>query len=110
MTTFMKFSGYIFVFLVLIAFACSKSEITPPPTGDDANLAGTSPIPFTGLTTIKSLEGIYELESGSEGLGTQFVCKVSKYKVSFFSNTSAGTSPFTDRAIPTLVPDTMDWP
>lgn len=84
----MKFQGFIFVFLVLIAFACSKSEITPPPTGDDANLAGTSPIPFTGLTTIKSLEGIYELESGSEGLGTQFVCKVSKYKVSFFSNTS----------------------
>ena len=84
----MKFPGFFFVLIVLIVFACSKSEITPPPSGDDANLAGTTPLPFTGLATIKSLEGIYALESGSENLGTQFVCKVSKYKVSFFSNTS----------------------
>jgi glycerophosphoryl diester phosphodiesterase len=32
------------------------------------------------------MEGIYTLESGDQGLGEQFVCLVSKNKLSFFSN------------------------
>jgi glycerophosphoryl diester phosphodiesterase len=32
------------------------------------------------------MEAIYDLASGSDQLGTQFVCKVSKYRVSFFGN------------------------
>jgi glycerophosphoryl diester phosphodiesterase len=34
------------------------------------------------------MEAIYTLSSGSTGLGTQFVCKTSRFRVSFFSNTS----------------------
>jgi glycerophosphoryl diester phosphodiesterase len=37
---------------------------------------------------MKNMEGIYSLSGGSSSLGTEFVCKVSKYRVSFFSNTS----------------------
>lgn len=70
----------------LIVFSCSQSEITPPPNADDANLMGTIPIPFSGSASIKDMEGIYTLAEGDEGLGSTFVCKVSKYKVSFFSN------------------------
>lgn len=65
---------------------CTQSEITPPPGSNDANLAGTTAIPFIGSNTIKAMEGIYTLSGGDEGLGSTFVCKVSKHKVSFFSN------------------------
>jgi glycerophosphoryl diester phosphodiesterase len=34
------------------------------------------------------MEGIYKLGEGNSNLGSQFVCKISKYKVSFFSNES----------------------
>jgi len=37
---------------------------------------------------MKKMEAIYKLTDGSTLLGTEFVCKVSKYKVSFFSNES----------------------
>ena len=77
--------GYI-ILLSLFLLGCSLSEITTPPEGNDSNLAGTIAPPFTGGATIKSMEGIYKLSGGVESLGTQFVCKVSKYKVSFFSN------------------------
>lgn len=73
---------------VALLAGCSKSEITAPPVTDDTNLAGTTAIPFVGGATIKSMEGVYRLSDGVDNLGTEFVCKVSKYKVSFFSNAS----------------------
>jgi len=74
------------VLIVLIAFGCSQSEITPPPDSNDSNLVGTTSIPWSEGGEIKKMEGIYTLVGGEEALGTTFVCKVSKYKVSFFSN------------------------
>ena len=82
----MKFSRSLVLLLVVIFLGCSKSEITPPPEGDDPNLAGTTALPFVGPATIKTMEGIYTLSEGNQSLGTTFVCRVSKYKVSFFSN------------------------
>lgn len=70
----------------LVVMGCTQSEITSPPGSNDANLAGTTAIPFVGSNTIKAMEGIYTLSGGDEGLGSTFVCKVSKHKVSFFSN------------------------
>lgn len=70
-------------FVVLFTFsACSRFEITPPEE-DDYNLVGTTPI---ADTVMRKMEGIYRLNAGSDRLGSQFVCKVSKYKVSFFSD------------------------
>jgi glycerophosphoryl diester phosphodiesterase len=66
-------------------FSCSKNQITPPPFNPNDNLAGTTPISYT---VMKNMEGIYTLSSGNSSLGTEFVCKISKYRVSFFSNTS----------------------
>ena len=34
------------------------------------------------------MEGIYSLIDGNVNLGSEFVCKISKYKISFFSNES----------------------
>lgn len=82
----MKFALFIELLLVVTLLGCSKSEITAPPEGDDANLAGTIALPFVGPATIKSMEGIYALSQGNQSLGTTFVCRVSKKKVSFFSN------------------------
>jgi glycerophosphoryl diester phosphodiesterase len=73
-----------YFFLPLIVFAgCKKNEITAPPFTADSNLVNTQPIAFN---TMKTMEGIYTLTSGSNALGDNFVCKVSKNKVSFFSN------------------------
>jgi glycerophosphoryl diester phosphodiesterase len=73
-----------YFFLPLIVFAgCKKNEITAPPFTEDSNLVNTQPIAFN---TMKTMEGIYTLTSGSNALGDNFVCKVSKNKVSFFSN------------------------
>ena len=69
--------------LFVIFFGCSKNGITPAPPNPDTNLAGT--IPLTD-TVMKHMEGIYDLSSGSDGLGSIFVCKVSKFRVSFFSD------------------------
>jgi glycerophosphoryl diester phosphodiesterase len=77
---------FLFSLLLLTLLGCSHSEITRPPSGNDANLVGTVAIPFNGGATIKAMEGLYNLSGGSESLGTHFVCKVSKYKVTFFSN------------------------
>jgi len=68
--------------LIVVLLGCSKSEITPAPLIDEQNLANTTPI--TG-TTMKKMEGIYKLVGGTGELGAEFVCKVSKYRVSFFS-------------------------
>lgn len=81
--------GCLFLFVLSLVFlGCSKSEITSPPLEDNSNLVGTTALPFTFGESIKSMEGIYKLTGGVENLGTQFVCKISKYKVSFFSNAS----------------------
>jgi glycerophosphoryl diester phosphodiesterase len=82
-------TNYRFTYLLLVVimfFSCSKNQITPPPVNLDNNLANTTPI---SNTVMKNMEGIYTLSGGSTSLGTEFVCKISKYKVSFFSNTSA---------------------
>lgn len=71
---------------ILLLLGCSKSELTAPPQTDDANLNGTVAIPFIGGASIAAMEGVYKLVDGSENMGTSFVCKVSKFKVSFFSN------------------------
>src|SRR6478736_4429504 len=68
--------------LIVVLLGCSKSEITPAPLIDEQNLANTTPI--TG-TTMKKTEDIYKLVGGTDELGAEFVCKVSKYRVSFFS-------------------------
>jgi glycerophosphoryl diester phosphodiesterase len=43
---------------------------------------------FISNNVMKNMEGIYTLNSGSDALGTNFVCKASKFRVSFFSNSS----------------------
>jgi glycerophosphoryl diester phosphodiesterase len=63
--------------------SCKKNEITIPPSNQNENLINTQTI--SGIT-MKNMEGIYTLSSGSNILGDQFVCKASRYKVSFFSN------------------------
>lgn len=82
----MKLYRSLLLVLVVFFLGCSQSEITPPPEGDDSNLAGTVALPFVGPATIKTMEGIYTLSEGNQSLGTTFVCRVSKHKVSFFSN------------------------
>lgn len=85
----MRINSYFAAALISLGiFSCSKSEITLPPDPDDSNLVGTTNLPFAGGASMKNMEGIYKLEDGSTGLGNVFVCKVSKYKVSFFSNNS----------------------
>ncbi len=79
---------YVALMWSVVFLGCTQSEITPPPDSGDANLAGTVAIPFAGSASIKDMEGIYVLASGDQGLGTTFVCKVSKHKVSFFSEAS----------------------
>ena len=73
---------YLLLFVV-ITISCSKNGITPPPVNESSNLIGTSAIQFQ---VVKNLEGIYSLKGGSTALGSNFVCKISKTRVSFFSN------------------------
>jgi glycerophosphoryl diester phosphodiesterase len=68
-----------FLFLVVL-FSCSRNQTTYQPAIDIGNVA------FIPYTTMKPMEAIYDLASGSDQLGTSFVCKVSKYRVSFFGN------------------------
>lgn len=77
----MKFrNSYKYLILLTVFFSCSKNQILVQPVVDLTN------VNFISGTSMKKMEGIYTLSSGSSALGTQFVCKVSKYKVSFFSN------------------------
>ncbi len=73
-------NSYRYLVFLLIFFSCSKNQILPQP---DISLGNVN---FISDTSMKKMEGIYTLSSGSSALGTQFVCKASKYKVSFFSN------------------------
>lgn len=75
-----------FTLLVVISLvlSCTQNEITPPPESPEIILANTTPI---SNTIMENMEGIYTLVDGSDSqLGTEFVCKVSLNKVSFFSN------------------------
>jgi glycerophosphoryl diester phosphodiesterase len=76
--TFRKTYKY-FLFLIIF-FSCSRNQTTYQPPIDIGNVA------FIPYTTMKPMEAIYDLASGSNQLGTSFVCKVSKYRVSFFGN------------------------
>jgi len=68
-------------FILLIAFfSCSRNQTTYQPPIDIGNVA------FIPYTAMKPMEAIYDLASGSNQLGDHFVCKVSKYRVSFFGN------------------------
>lgn len=78
----MKYWRSFFLFCTVASLSCSKSEITPPPFNADSNLQNTT---FIDGSIMKKMEGIYVLSNGSEKLGKQFICKVSKFKVSFFS-------------------------
>ena len=77
-----RFKSFLFI-LLLMLIGCTKSEITDPPYDDDYNLVNTTPVPDS---TMGKMEGIYKISSGSESLGSQFVCKVSRSRVSFFSD------------------------
>jgi glycerophosphoryl diester phosphodiesterase len=68
-----------FIFLTVF-FSCTRNQTTYQPTIDIGNVA------FIPYTSMKPMEAIYDLASGSNQLGTSFVCKVSKYRVSFFGN------------------------
>jgi glycerophosphoryl diester phosphodiesterase len=74
-----------FFFSLLLFLSCSKNQITVPPTNPGTNLVNTV---YISDTVMKNMEGIYSLTAGDGGLGNEFVCKVSKFKVSFFSNNS----------------------
>ena len=79
----MHLQRYISVILWLGIISCSKNDITLPPINPGSNLIGTSPIEYS---IIKQMQGVYSLKNGSNSLGSEFVCKISKKKVSFFSN------------------------
>jgi len=64
----------------LLFFSCSKNQITPQP---DVSIGNVITIPTSPM---KKMESIYKLASSITTLGTEFVCKVSKFKVSFFGN------------------------
>jgi glycerophosphoryl diester phosphodiesterase len=66
--------------LIILFFSCSRNQTTLQPPIDIGNVA------FIPYTQMKPMEAIYDLASGSDQLGTSFVCKVSKYRVSFFGN------------------------
>src|ERR1700744_1919662 len=71
--------------ILILFFSCDKNKLTIPPVNPNDNLAGTEAI---SNSVMKNMEGIYELSDGSSSLGTEFVCKTSKTKVSFFGNKS----------------------
>src|SRR5579872_476598 len=73
---------YLFVLAVAL-YSCSKNQIKRPPDDPGTNLINTLAL---SDTVMRKMEGIYMLSQGNNGLGTRFVCKASKYKLSFFSN------------------------
>jgi glycerophosphoryl diester phosphodiesterase len=79
----MKTSRLFFLGILLVFFSCSKNDITEPPYSQDQNLVNTLPI---ADTIMRNMEGIYHLSAGNGNLGSEFVCKVSKHKLSFFSD------------------------
>ena len=73
-------NAYIYIVALFLFYSCSKNQITPQPS---VNLDNTY---FISHSSMKKMEAIYALNSGTNALGTNFVCKVSKYRVSFFGN------------------------
>jgi glycerophosphoryl diester phosphodiesterase len=71
---------YKYLIVLLVFFSCSRNQTTLQPVIDIGNVS------FIPYTKMKPMEAIYEVGSGSTALGTSFVCKVSKYRVSFFGN------------------------
>jgi glycerophosphoryl diester phosphodiesterase len=69
------------VFLFQFA-SCKRVTIVPPPVIGQTSLAGTRAL---SADTMKKMEGIYRLTGGNKDLGLRFVCKVSRDRVSFFS-------------------------
>ena len=74
--------SYFFILAVAL-YSCSKNQIILPPDNPDTSLINTLQL---SDSVISKMEGIYTLTGGNSDLGTQFVCKASKYKLSFFSN------------------------
>ena len=66
-----------------VLISCKKDNVIVPPAIPYIYLINTLPL---SDTVMKNMEGIYALADGRGDLGTEFVCKVSKSKVSFFSN------------------------
>jgi glycerophosphoryl diester phosphodiesterase len=81
----MRYKHIFLLSILLFLFSCTKNDITLPPYNPELNLEGTLPI---SDSIMRNMEGIYHLAGGTEKLGIQFVCKVSKRKVSFFSNSN----------------------
>jgi glycerophosphoryl diester phosphodiesterase len=69
-----------YLIILIVFFSCSKNQIVLQPDISIGNVV------FVSDTTMKKMEGIYALNSGTTDYGTQWVCKASKYRVSFFSN------------------------
>lgn len=76
--TFRK--SFTYLIFAILFFACSKNQIVVQP---DVNIGN---VIFLSDTVMKKMEGIYTLNSGTTDYGTEWVCKASKFKVSFFSN------------------------
>lgn len=84
--------GLLFVLASLIGM-CSQNDIFEPrPCKFDVPV---TPLP---LETRVSMEGVYRLAGGDGKLGSEFVCKASRDKVSFFSN-ALGTYMILDAAM-----------
>jgi len=81
----MKYFLKVTLIILILFAACSKNDITLPPYNPEKNLENTVPI---SNSVMKNMEGIYRLSGGNGNLGSEFVCKVSKQRVSFFSNES----------------------
>ena len=81
----MKYQHKNWFLILVIFFSCNKNQLTFPIVNPGNNLVNTEPI---ANSVMKNMEGVYSLSDGSSNLGTEFVCKVSKTKVSFFSNQS----------------------
>ena len=67
---------YKYLILLFIFFSCSRNQTTLQPPIDIGNVS------FIPYTKMKRWKPFYQV--GPTALGTSFVCKVSKYRVSFF--------------------------
>jgi len=79
----MKYYSFFMAISMTVVISCEKNNVVVPLVNPDVNLMNTL---FISDTVMHKMDGIYELVDGSGDLGTEFVCKVSKSKVSFFSN------------------------
>jgi len=75
---------YKYIIVAIIFASCSKNDIITQP------VINIGDVGFIANPVMKKMEGMYSLASGSSALGTNFVCKVSKSRVSFFGNSKDG--------------------